>query len=227
MSNALTIIRRPVKHARLRVRDDGTVHLIAPESFEQALIDDLLERKAGWIARQQKFFERRVANVSRGLDEIALFGDVFLFKREPQLGRRVVVDTQNKSIKSGRDLRKEEEQARWYRHYARAVLRERTRELSVLHRISFNRLFIRSQATKWGSCSTRRNVSLNWRLILAPDYVINYVILHELAHTLVLNHTHRFWVLLKSLCPERDKAVDWLIANPPPRNPGVRSRTGI
>ena len=64
-----------------------------------------------------------------------------------------------------------------------------------------------------------RNISLNWRLILAPEYVIDYVILHELLHTQVLNHSRRFWVLLKALCPHCDKAIGWLNANPPPRIP--------
>ena len=226
-SAALTVIRRPVKHARLRVREDGTIQLIAPESFEQTLIDDLLERKAGWIARHQKFFEDRVSTASPAAGKIALFGDVFRFRHEPSLGRTVLVDSQNRSITSGRDLMLDDEQSRWYRRYARAVLGKRARELSALHRVPFNQLFIRCQETKWGSCSRKRNISLNWRLILAPEYVIDYVILHELLHTQVLNHTHRFWVLLKALCPDCDKAINWLNANPPPRSRGVRSRTGV
>src|SRR5437763_13232212 len=99
-SAALTVIRRPVKHARLRVRDDGTVQLIAPESFEQTLIDDLLERKAGWIARHQKFFEGRVPNANSAAGKIALFGDVYDFRHEPSLGRTVLVERNSKSILS-------------------------------------------------------------------------------------------------------------------------------
>jgi predicted metal-dependent hydrolase len=226
-TSAVTVIRRPVKHARLRVRDDGSVQLIAPESFEQTLIDDLLKCKADWIARQQEFFESRVSRASRAADEIALFGQVFRFRHDQSLGRTVLVDRQKNSVASGRDLSLGGEQLRWYRRYARAVLAKRSGELSAMHRVPFNRLFVRDQETKWGSCSTKGNISLNWRLILAPQYVIDYVILHELLHTRVLNHTQRFWVLLKALCPDCQKAINWLNANPPPRNRGVRSRTGV
>jgi len=220
-SAMLTVIRRPVKHARLRVRDDGTVQLIAPESFEQTRIDDLLERKAGWIARHQKFFEGRLSRLSPAAGEIALFGDVFRFRHEPSLGRTVQVNRQHRSIASGRDLMLNDEQSRWYRRYARAVLGKRAREISILHGLAFNRLFIRGQETKWGSCSRKGNISLNWRLILAPQYVIDYVILHELLHTRVLNHTQRFWVHLRTLCPNCEKAISWLNANVPPKSPKI------
>jgi predicted metal-dependent hydrolase len=226
-TSAVTVIRRPVKHARLRVRDDGSVRLIAPESFEQTLIDDLLKRKADWIARQQEFFEGRASRATQAADEIVLLGDLFRFRREQSLGRRVLVDSERKSITSGRELLLNGEQSRWYRRYAKSVLAKRARELSALHRVPFNRLSIRSQETKWGSCSRKGNIALNWRLILAPPFVIDYVILHELLHTVVLNHTHRFWVLLKAVCPNCQKAINWLNANPPPRNRGVRGRTGV
>jgi predicted metal-dependent hydrolase len=216
-TSAVTVIRRPVKHARLRVRDDGSVQLVAPESFEQTLIDDLLERKAGWIARHRKFFDSRVSPTNPAADEIALFGDLFRFRHDKSLGRTVLVDTEQKSIASGRDLLLGDEQSRWYRSYARAVLAKRVRQLSALHRIPFNRLFIRGQITKWGSCSTKRNISLNWRLILAPKYVIDYVIIHELLHTRVLKHTQKFWILVRAICRDAEKAIAWLNANPPPR----------
>ena len=135
------------------MREDGTVQLIAPESFDQSVIDDLLERKADWIARHQNFFGLRASNVrSVAEGEILLFGDAFQFKRDLPLGRTVLIDRQKRSIKSGRDLAQNDEQTRWYRSYARAVLGKRTRELSTLHRVPFNRLFVRSQETKWGSC---------------------------------------------------------------------------
>ena len=217
METSLTIIRRPVKHARLRVREDTSVQLILPNCFDQSLIDSLLRRKATWIARHQQFFRDRVSD-RRTLapGEILLFDETFHYVSAPELGRKVVIDETVKEIRSGCDLTRKADLHRWLRTHAHAFLSDRTTELSASHRLPFNRLFIRSQRTKWGACSTKSNISLNWRLVLAPKHVCDYVILHELMHTKVLNHSHRFWVLLKGICPRCEEAVRWLKANPPP-----------
>src|SRR2546422_1130971 len=104
MDAPLTIIRRPVKHARLRVREDTSVELIVPSCFDQALIDSLLQRKAPWIARHQQYFRSRVSvRRTLALDEAVLFDQVFRFVRAPELGRKVVVDESAREIRSGRD----------------------------------------------------------------------------------------------------------------------------
>ena len=216
MIEPLTILRRPVKHARLRVSEDSSVQLIVPHGFEQSLIDSLLHKKAAWIARHQQFFRNRVAE-RRALaaHEIPLFGEVFRFMRVPDLGHKAVVDEEAKEIRAGRDFALQTELHRWYRLYAHAQLSQRLSELSALHRLPYKRCFIRSQRTRWGTCSTRRNISLNWRLILAPKHVADYVILHELMHTQVLNHSQRFWVRLRAICPGCEEAIQWLNAHPP------------
>lgn len=211
MDATVTIIRRPVKHARLRVREDASVQLIVPHCFDQSLIDSILQKKAAWIARHQQFFRgRRSAYQTIAPSEILLFDQVFCFVQTPELGCQAVVDDITKEIRSGRDFTCKAELERWHRSYAREYLRFRISELSAAHRLPFNRLFIRSQRTKWGTCSAKRNISLNWRLILTPKHVIDYVILHELVHTKILNHSHAFWVHLRAICASAESAVIWL-----------------
>jgi hypothetical protein len=147
---------------------------------------------------------------------ILLFNQIFSFVRVRELGHKVVIDEGGQQIRSGRNLSCRADLSRWYRHFAREHLTARIRELSVAHRLPYKRLFIRSQRTKWGTCSTKRNVSLNWRLILAPKNVCDYVVLHELMHTKVLNHSQRFWVLLRAIFPRCDEAIAWLNSNRPP-----------
>ncbi len=214
MNAALTIIHRPVKHARLRVREDTSVQLIVPNCFDQPLIDSLLQKKATWIARHQQYFRDRLSD-SRTLatDEILLFDEVYRFVPAPELGRQVVVYETTREIRSGRDFTRKLELHRWQRAHAHECLRARIAELSAAHRLPFNRLFIRSQRTKWGTCSAKRNISLNWRLIFTPKHVIDYVILHELVHTKILNHSHAFWVHLRAICPGIETAVRWLKLN--------------
>jgi predicted metal-dependent hydrolase len=216
MNGPVTIIRRPVRHARLRVREDASVQLIVPKDFEQADIDRIVRKKTAWIERHQKFFRNRTAKVCHVTEGIFLFDQVFSFVRVRELGHKVVIDEGTRQIRSGRDLSSQADLSRWYRHFAREHLAARIRELSAQHRLPYKRLFVRSQRTKWGTCSTRGNVSLNWQLILAPKNVCDYVVLHELMHTKVLNHSHRFWVLLRATFHGCDEAIAWLNANPPP-----------
>ncbi len=121
---------------------------------------------------------------------------------------------------------------------AKIILTQRLQELSQFHNLPYARSFIRDQKRKWGSCSrkiVRRrrelelppsnnnnrkwelelspalcNISLNRRLSLMPDYIRDYVILHELAHTKHMNHSKDFWNFLETICPERKEAEQWL-----------------
>lgn len=75
----------------------------------------------------------------------------------------------------------------------KAMLTNRLNWLSSRHGISYNRVFIRNQKTRWGSCSSKNNISLNMKLVKLPEELIDYVILHELVHTIVKNHSKAFW----------------------------------
>ena len=90
---------------------------------------------------------------------------------------------------------------------ARRVIRERTDQLAAFHGFKYNRLFIRNQKTRWGSCSSRKNINLNIKLIFLPPLLMDYVILHELVHTKVRNHSPQFWKMLDLYVPDA-KAID-------------------
>ena len=86
----------------------------------------------------------------------------------------------------------------------------RIQELSMLYQPPHQRIFIREQKTKWGKCLGKGNLSFNWRLVKTPPFVIDYVILHELTHTKMMDHSKGFWLKLKMICPRYKDAVDWL-----------------
>lgn len=75
------------------------------------------------------------------------------------------------------------------------------------------RIYVMGQRTKWGNCSALGNLSFNWRLIMAPDYVLQYIVTHEMVHLVVPDHSQRFWLTVRSLCPSADRARQWLVAN--------------
>jgi hypothetical protein len=91
-------------------------------------------------------------------------------------------------------------------------------EIRVLHHASRlgvrpSRITVRDTASRWGSCSSGRSLSFSWRLILAPDFVLDYVVAHEVAHLREMNHSPRFWAHVKSLVPDMDAPQDWLKVN--------------
>ena len=88
---------------------------------------------------------------------------------------------------------------------ARAILITRLEELAELHDFRFNKVSIRNQKTKWGSCSARNNISLNVNLARLPEELRDYVILHELVHTRIKNHSREFWTLLDEFVGGRAK----------------------
>jgi len=92
-----------------------------------------------------------------------------------------------------------EESARLNKSQARKKLINRLNELAEWHGYNYNRVFIRNQRTRWGSCSSKNNISLNIKLTLLPDELMDYVIIHELVHTRLKNHSKDFWAELNSL----------------------------
>ena len=89
----------------------------------------------------------------------------------------------------------------WYRRHAQSYFGARVGEFSTRLGVALPRLLISNARTRWGSCNARREVRLNWRLIQATAPTIDYVVVHELAHLIEMNHSRRFWALVASVCP--------------------------
>jgi predicted metal-dependent hydrolase len=89
----------------------------------------------------------------------------------------------------------------------------RLQALAALHSIPAPTVQVRNQRARWGSCSARRCISLNWRLVQAPPDVLDYIILHELAHLRHMNHSRRFWDEVARLCPRYEAAEAWIKAH--------------
>jgi predicted metal-dependent hydrolase len=102
---------------------------------------------------------------------------------------------------------------RWYRKQAREEIAARLDYATARAGTSWTRLSIRGQRTRWASCSQDGAMSFNWRLLLAPVEILDYVVEHEVAHLEVLDHSDRFWSLLGSRCPEYRQHERWLKRN--------------
>lgn len=100
-----------------------------------------------------------------------------------------------------------------YRREARSVFQTRIDDYAEKMDVQPGKLELRNQRTRWASCSPQRTLSFNWRLVMAPDDVIDYVVIHELGHLRESNHTKRFWNIVKKYDPDYKTHIDWLTKN--------------
>lgn len=98
----------------------------------------------------------------------------------------------------------------WYRKEAKNIISIRARKYAQSMGQTFGVIHIRDQKSRWGSCSSARNLNFNWRLVMAPEWVMDYVIVHELCHLTHMDHSARFWGLVERYMPDYRTAKQWL-----------------
>ncbi|MDO5134770.1 MAG: SprT family zinc-dependent metalloprotease [Eubacteriales bacterium] len=96
---------------------------------------------------------------------------------------------------------------------AGVVLRQRSAYFAKRLQVHYNRITIREQRTRWGSCSSNQNLNFNWKLILAPMEVLDYVVVHELCHLKEMNHSPAYWREVEKILPDYERQKDWLKQN--------------
>lgn len=110
----------------------------------------------------------------------------------------------------------------WYRERARQVLSDRVEHWVGQIGVRVRRIVVKDQKTLWGSCSHSGNLNFNWRLLMAPEGVLEYVVIHELCHLLEMNHSKRFWKLVSQWCPDHRVHRRWLREHGPGLKKQVR-----
>lgn len=113
---------------------------------------------------------------------------------------------QNQSVLSDAERRR-------YREIARDIFTQKTAYYAQIMNVTYGRISIREQKTRWGSCSGDGNLNFNWRLIFAPEEVLNYIVIHELAHRREMNHSPAFYKIVSEVMPDYKKQQKWLKEN--------------
>jgi len=220
--NCLLVGARPVplrfvRHRRarryvLRLCADGAARVTVPRGGSVAEGKCFAQRNLAWLERQ---LVRQAAQPIREKTwlagtEILLHGDrVRLEVVKNGEGEFVRFGTEELRVANTTgDLRPAIERQLW--KLAARELPARVSELAALHGFSVRRVTVRNQRSRWGSCSRRGTISLNWRLVQTPIFVRDYILLHELAHLREMNHSPRFWREVARLCPDFAQAERWL-----------------
>jgi predicted metal-dependent hydrolase len=205
-----TITKKSVKSIRIKINPNGTVSVTAPLSCSDEQVAELVEKKEKRIQKKLSLIKKAKTELAIDVNEIVLHGRNYRFHLDAWLGDKVVINNDNHSIRSGVDLRKKVEQEKRYQEYAKTYLTEKLEKVAREYRLSYNKIFIRDQKTRRGTCSSDKHIGLNRRLVKMPDYIAQYVICHELAHLHEMNHGPKFRALVDKIYPDKERAMDWL-----------------
>jgi hypothetical protein len=205
------------QRVRLVIRPEGGLEVVIPRGVGRADYEAVLRDKARWIfATLERVAREQVAptplatgqrlalaghaltlalrvDASQSRQHVALRADTLaltLTRDDPQLARKVL------------EL--------WYRRQAPAIFAERLARANQAYGYRYGRVSVKSQKSRWGSCSRLGNLNFNWRLLLAPLAVLDYVVVHELCHLKEMNHGAGFWRLVARACPEYAAHRRWL-----------------
>lgn len=193
--------------------DIRDIVVVLPEASETDP-ETLLSENATWVLeKKRKYDSYREKAPERQFEAGATF---------PYLGasQEVVVERRSSSAVSGSEFRLAEHHVEQtsvkraletlYRRQAQRTFENRADHYAAEMGLAYNRIEIRNQRTKWGSCSPTGTLGLNWRLMMAPPDIVDYIIVHELAHLREPNHTEAFWSLVAEHAPDYQAHAEWL-----------------
>jgi predicted metal-dependent hydrolase len=211
-------IRRSDRARRARILVDGDgIEVVVPQRFPLRDVGPFVEEKRAWIERTLQ--RMRETDVELAPARLADGGEV------PYLGERLglAVRVERRRVREHVARRGDELRLalppgvtvraaleRWYRRRARVEVAPRLDAACARWGCAYTKLQIRGQRTRWASCSSTGAMSFNWRLLLAPPPVLDYVVEHEVVHLEVLDHSQRFWILLSERVPGWREQERWL-----------------
>ncbi len=142
------------------------------------------------------------------------FIDSFVREKSDWISRHLALAEKRKRepAASGQPALTAKERARYIK-IARDIFTRKTEYYARIMGVSYGRISIREQKTRWGSCSSQGNLNFNWRLIFAPENVLDYVVVHELAHRKEMNHSKAFYAIVESVLPDYRVSRKWLRDN--------------
>jgi predicted metal-dependent hydrolase len=209
---------KAARKLRLRVGPNG-VEVVQPATRNGEEVSAFLSANGRWIVNQLERAERLRSvrrSMQRRAGEILLRGELTRVRIETTQSRAAgnvvrFIDGEIVVLRGPRSrtpiVRSLEQ---WLRREARRGIENNLAAVTGRLGQRPRRVYVMGQRTKWGNCSTERNLSFNWRLILAPEFVLRYLVTHEAVHLAIPDHSAKFWLAVQSHCRETERARQWL-----------------
>lgn len=212
-----SIVKQNRKSFKFVLIDEGTLKLFVPFKTTQKDIMHLIDTNKFRI--QQAI--QNLKNSERLFFENLLNGKLTTFYFGQEIPVRIVNNINTPSLFTEEEILIHERYSthaktlvtHWLMKKANEYLPKRIFELSNKTGLKFKKVLVKDTKSRWGSCSSKGTISLNWRLVMAPTQVIDYVIIHELAHTLQMNHSKEFWKIVERYKPDWKTHRSWLRKN--------------
>ena len=212
------VVSNTTHQSRLRVGPGG-VEVIQPVGVGEEEASTFLRRNENWVLAQLE----RVSSMRTLRRPTRRQPGEILYRGESTSVRLEIANTRARGnlvrwsdgeiiVRRGLETRTSAARGleNWLRRQARSAIAEYLPTLTARIGQQPGRVYMMDQRTKWGNCSSRGNLSFNWRLILAPDIVLCYLVTHEAVHLAIPDHSAKFWLTVQSLCPEMERAKQWL-----------------
>lgn len=204
------VLRSKRKTLSVSVNSVGQVIVRAPLRYPDEKIARFLADKESWILKHKT----RMASNGIRLPEESLDGYELLLLGQPHTvvlvsGGRIRLDSERKRIEIPQE-NAEERLRRWLKENARRIFSERVQALADEMGLTYQSFALSSARTTWGTCTGDNRLRLNFRLLYAPKAIIEYVIVHELCHTLHHDHSKAFWAAVESVIPDYKLRRKWL-----------------
>jgi predicted metal-dependent hydrolase len=205
-------LRRNARARRLSLKLDpasGEVVVVAPLRVPAQMIADFVNRHAEWVRRRRAAMPCRTPFQPGA--EIPILGAPHRILHDPAAGRGVRWAEGELRV-GGPAEHLGARLAAWLRVEARRQLLARSRAMALKLGVTVAAVTVRDTRSRWGSCASSGRISYSWRLLLAPESVLDYVVAHEVAHLVEMNHSSRFWAVVDRLHPDADRCRAWLKA---------------
>ena len=207
-----------LKTVSLKVKNQEVV-LSVPKFVTDSEIDNIIERKINWIRNKLAIEKTNSSNIKRKYEngeKFLYFGSEYLLKIKHSNKDNVYLDNNimivevrnNSKAAHIRNMLKN-----WYIDESKKYLIKTTNYYEILIGVSVNKLIFGKYKSKWGSCNSKKTISYDWRIIMAPLEVIHYLIIHELCHIKHLNHSNDFWKTVEKYMANYKLQKKWLKTN--------------
>jgi predicted metal-dependent hydrolase len=205
--------RADARRIILRIdRERGGLVLTFPPHTSQRVALDFAASQAPWIlARIERCSERIPLCAGTHIPLRGLLHEIQPARRRGTV--KLIGEPEPAIMVPGDERHPERRLIDWLKRQAAIDLAQGSRKYAARLGVSFARIVVRDTTSRWGSCSASGNLSYNWRLVLAPPFVLDYVTAHEVTHLAEMNHGPRFWSIVEALCPETGNAWKWLRAH--------------